>query len=155
MEQVIDAPQGVPQAHEFLFDDILFRIGRGFIFILEFLVMPLLPQTCLIAGIKECREQAFAENPFHLLFHIGSEVVTAQAVQVVKVAVYRMGIGKRLVNVIEVAKDELCPIDELVKLLGLTAHRLTIGLIQGENHLDVGGTDRIGQSRDKPVNRGH
>ena len=75
--------------------------------------------------------------------------------QVTQVLVDIGSIGKRFVDIVEVTDDELCPIDELVKLLRRIAHRLAIGIIEGEHHLDVGCRHRACQLGEQFVNRRH
>ena len=113
------------------------------------------PQVGIGIGVKECREQVVAKDFPHLLLDLVRQVVAAQVMQVLEVTVNLAGIGQRAVNVVEIADDELRPVDKLVKLLCPVAHRGTIGVIQGEHLLDIGRGDRSCPVGDKLVDRRH
>ena len=91
--------------------------------------------------------QALAKDFPEFLFHLRREVIAAQVVQVLKVLIDFVGIGKRAVNIVEVTDYQLRPIDEFVKFLSLVAHGLAIGVIEGKGHLNVGsynGASQVG-----------
>ena len=46
------------------------------------------------------------------------------------------------------------PVDELVKLLRLVTHGITVSVIQGKKHLDIGSRHRVGQAGDQFTDRG-
>ena len=145
MIAVIDGLECVPQADELAFHLLLALpavVGPG---------RAMLPQLGIGASVKEGREQVVAKDFTHFFLHLAREVIAAQAVQVIQVLIHLMGVGERLIDVVEVVDDELGPIDELVKLLGGIAHGLTIGIIEGKHHLDVGGGSRAGQLGDQLV----
>ena len=74
--------------------------------------------------------------------------------QVLKITVNLTGIGERAVDIVEIADNELSPIDESVELLGLVAHHLAIGIIQGEHLFNVGCRNRPCQFGDELIDRG-
>ena len=141
----IDGMQGIPQAHKFLLDS---AIG-------VLVLATVLPQVGIGTGVEKRGEQARSEHLLDSILHLGRQVVAAQAVQAIQVAVDFSRIGHRAVDVVEVADDELCPIDELVELLGLVAHRLAVGIIEGKHHFDVGGDCGVGQFHDQVVDGRH
>ena len=75
--------------------------------------------------------------------------------KVLKVLVYLRRIGHRTVDVVKVTDNEVCPVDELVKLLRLVTHRLAIGVIEGEYHLDVAGRHGASEFGNEFIDRGH
>ena len=141
----IDGMQGIPQAHKFLFDSAfwLFSLATS------------LPQVGIGTGVEKCGEQARSEYPLDRLLHLGRQIVAAQAVQAIEVAVDFPCIGHRAVDVVKVADNELGPIDELIKRLRPVAHRLAIGIIEGEHHLNVGGNGGTGQLGDQVIDGRH
>ena len=105
------------------------------------------PQVRVAIGVKESRAQALAKDFPEFLFHLRREVIAAQVVQVLKVLIDFVGIGKRAVNIVEVTDYQLGPIDEFIKFLSLVAHGLAVGVIEGKGHLDVGshnGASQVG-----------
>ena len=140
--------ESIPQTEKFLLDNtIAARTAIG--------TSPMPPQVGIGTGIKECGEQTLAEDFLHRLLHLRRQIVAAQAVQVVQVGVYLSGIGHRAVNIVEVADDDLRPIDEFVKRLSPVTHHAAIGVIEGKYHLNVGSGSGVRQLGEQVVDGGH
>ena len=149
MIQVIDCRQRIPQGHELPLYPTVLLIVTGY------RVVTLTPQVGIGTSVKERREQGLTEDGPDLFQHLGSEVITAQAVQVVQVLENLGGIVERLVDIVEVTDDELRPVDEFVKLLSLIAKHLTISIIQRKYHFDIGRSGSACELGDKLVDRRH
>ena len=141
----IDGVQGIPQAHKLLLDNAIGVLVTD----------TMLPQVGIGTGIEKCREQALAENLFDGLLNFGGQIVAAQTVQAVQIAVYFACVGHRAVDVVEVIDDELGPVNELVELLSLVTHCLAIGIIEREHHLDVGSDRGVRQFHNQVVDGRH
>ena len=78
----------------------------------------------------------------HLSLLLGEEAVVIQLVQVAQVGEDAVGIGQLLVDVIEIADEQLSPTEELIEGLFGTC-KLTEGLIEVADQLDgVGNMER-------------
>ena len=75
--------------------------------------------------------------------------------QVFQMLIYPGRIGQRPIDIVEVTHNELCPIDELVKLLGPVTHRQTVSVIKSKHHLDVGSCYCSRQFGDKVIDGCH
>ena len=142
MIAVVNGLQRIPQIHKLALDTVV-KLGIS----LRRLLVIETPQRRVGIGVKKSGTQTLAEDFPQFFLHLGRQIVAAQVVQVFEIAVDFVGIGERAVNIVEVADNELRPIDEFVKLLGFVAHCLTIGIIEGEGHLDVrchNGTGQVG-----------
>ena len=86
---MVDAGQGIPQADELPLHHIV-MLAAG---------LPVadgraaLPQVGIVAGVKKGSEQVLAKDFLDLFQHLGREVIAAQPVQVIKVAIDVIGIG--------------------------------------------------------------
>ena len=145
MISLIDGMQGIPQAHEFLFNGAIKLFSTA----------SALPQVGICTSVKKCSKQALAKDSFDRLLHLGGQIVATQAIQAIQIAVNLSSISHRTINIVEIADNELSPVNKLVERLSPVSHRLAVGIIQGKHHLNVGGNGRAGQLGDKVVDGGH